>query len=125
MKIGIALYNIELHGCLNGVFTNDGGYGEISNEVAKLKQGTEAGEDKISGEYDCFYFDEKNTPEYGTLTIVANNKHKIKTDIYEFDFTWKDTKGNIDFKGIGYKMNEKQIAVHYTHVSQDNLVPKQ
>lgn len=115
MKIGIALYSIELHGCLNGVYTNDGSQGEISNEVANLKRGTSQGVDGISGEYDCFYFDEKNRPENGSLTIEAK-KHD-KKDIYEFTFTWRDTKGNKTFIGTGYKMNDRQIAVHYKHNS--------
>jgi len=117
METGIALYNTELHGCLNGVYTNDGAKGEISNEVAKLKHGTSLGIDGISGEYDCFYFDTKNRREGWVLIITAHASNPSK-GIYWFDFLWKDKNRKDEFRGVGYKMNSSQIAVHYEYIGK-------
>lgn len=124
MENGIALYSIELHGCLNGLYTNDGSHGEISNEIAKLRPGTEAGADGISGEYDCFYFDEKNRREGHTLIIIAHNTHSDNPEIVWYEFIWVNKKEKEEFRGTGYKMNSGQIAVHYKYVQEENLVPR-
>lgn len=51
---GVILYDIELNGCHNGVYTNNSLIGEIFTETARIKEGTNFGADGISGEYDCF-----------------------------------------------------------------------
>ena len=108
IKEGIALYNIELNGCLNGVYTNEHmqTQGVIYNEVNRIKTTKTLGKDDVSGIYDCFYFDLKNFRVEAELEISLTN------NIYYF--TWRDLFGKILFKGVGYKMNDKQIAVHYT-----------
>lgn len=101
---GIILYNIELDNCLNGVFTNYYLDGTIFNEIAKKRECSNG----IVGVYDCFYFDiidRKNDVELQ----ISIDKSKQNTFLFE----WRNEK-TLLFKGIGYKMNEKQIAVHYT-----------
>ena len=105
METGIVLYNIELDGCLNGVYTNDHVDGDIFNEIARRH--TNIGEDDLSGIYDCFYFDINNSRIDAELTIgIKSNKNRT------YAFSW-EVKGKIIFEGIGYRMNEKQVAVHY------------
>ena len=105
MVKGVALYNIELDGCLNGVFTNDNIDGQIFNEIAKIS--TSIGADGLSGIYHCFYFDSGNSRNDAELTIgIANGTTK------KYDFSWV-VNNKIVFKGVGYKMNEKQVVVHY------------
>jgi hypothetical protein len=118
MEYGIALYAIELNHCLNGVYTNDGLKGEICNEIAK-RRGTVApgyvdDPEEINGIYDCIYFGNKNTREGYELLIGSNPKNKIR----EYEFIWRNKKGQEEFKGIGYKMNDKQVAVQYKYVGK-------
>lgn len=103
---GIVLYNIELNGCLNGVYTNENVKkgGEIFNEIARIKE--YKGDDPYTGLYDCFYFDYNNERVNALLEIT-----KLSGAYY---FKWSSLKGIQLFKGIGFKMNEKQIVVHYT-----------
>ena len=110
MTSGIVLYNIELNGCLNGVFTNDALAGVIYNEIAKNRNGKSDG--CICGTYDCFYFDAGNE-----LRNDVELKISIPTGqngIYSFVWSELPENGGQDiFAGIGYKMNHRQIAVHY------------
>ena len=108
IKEGIILYNIELNGCLNGVYTNEDKkvLGEIFNEISRIKMTSQIGADGISGRYDCFYFDLNNFRVDAEFEITLK-----KGNIYEF--CWWDLHGSKLFQGIGYKMNEKQIGVHY------------
>jgi hypothetical protein len=105
MKSGIALYNIELDGCLNGVFTNDEQDGKIFNEIAKIH--TELGEDDFCGVYHCFYFDSPRLRNDCELTIDL-----VPDTDGTYSFTWKSD-GAAIFEGTGYLMNERQLAVHY------------
>jgi hypothetical protein len=104
---GIILYSIELDGCLNGVYTNEDADGEIFNEVAIKKKNDEVNEDHLVGSYDCFYFENGNA---GTTAIL--NVKKTAINMYDFKWTATSPQG-ASFTGIGYKMNEKQIAVRY------------
>lgn len=108
IKEGIAIYTIELNGCLNGVYTNEHNNtnGVIYNEVNRIKTTKTLGKDGVSGIYDCFYFDLKNFRVEAELQIDFIN------NIYYF--TWRDLFGKILFKGVGYKMNDRQVVVHYT-----------
>ncbi len=56
MKSGIVLYNIELDGCLNGVYTNDACDGEIFNEIAMMRT-KKPDSDDLCGVYLCTYFE--------------------------------------------------------------------
>jgi hypothetical protein len=108
MKSGIALYSLEDDGCLNGVFTNDELDGEINNEIAKLH--TELGEDDdLCGIYHCFFFDRPELRNNCELTIdLVPGKEQT------YSFTW-ESEGSVIFSGIGYRMNEKQVVVHYKY----------
>lgn len=83
IKEGIALYNIELNGCLNGVYANEHNRtnGIIYNEVNRIKTTKAVGKDGVSGIYDCFYFDLNNFRVEAELEIVFTN------NIYYF--TWR------------------------------------
>jgi len=105
---GIEIYNIELDGCLNGVYTNEHKKVgcEIHNEIARIKQRDESDPQGISGTYDCFYFDYRNARVDALLKITNSGR--------AYSFEWRDVKNNkLLFEGYGYKMNEKQLAVHY------------
>lgn len=111
IKEGIILYNIELNGCLNGVYTNEDKtvVGEVYNEISRLKMTSQLGLDGVSGRYDCFYFDLNNFRVEAELEITL-----ISGNMYEF--YWWNLHGKKIFQGIGYKMNERQVAAHYWSV---------
>ena len=104
MEKGIALYNIELDGCLNGVYTYDGINGTILNEIARKKTKKDKGE--LCGIYDSSYFDTGNFRHKAILTIGEGEKGT-------YTFIWKVVGKEIVYEGTGYKMNEKQIVVKY------------
>jgi hypothetical protein len=101
---GIVLYDIQSNGYLNGVFSNFPNKGSIQTETARPD--VERNDKVITGMYDSFYFDTNGTKN--------NCKLEIKPiRINSFSFEWKNPNGGNFFEGVGYKMNEKQIAVHY------------
>jgi len=108
MDKGIVLYEIELNGCLNGVYTNDGCDGLIYNEIATKHSPFE--NDDIAGTYDCSYFEDNNMRKDVELSITRKKK---KARI--FDFKWS-MKGRVLFEGIGFKMNNRQVAVTYWEI---------
>lgn len=100
---GLILYSIEHDGCLNGVYTNDGGRSpELCNEIAKRRHGTN-GHDRLSGTYDCMFFEPRNSHSL-MLTI------EMWRDTYYF--IWGDLTAP-NFIGIGYIMNDTQVVVRY------------
>lgn len=109
MKFGIVLYDIELNGNLNGVYCNDTLGKKILTETARLISPIE---DKLNREYDVIYFDVSDSYT-GKLTITDNNGL--------LDAIWFDIKNNstcqivpnLIFKGQGFYMNERQIAISY------------
>ena len=106
---GIVLYTIEKHGCLNGVYTNEHktNGGEIHNEICRKINWKEQDQNILEGLYDCFFFDNNNERCNATLEITRTNR------IYYF--SWKDFDSKKEsFKGVGFKMNERQLVVHYT-----------
>jgi len=111
---GIVLYDIELDGCLNGVFTNEFSKGQIYNEIARKKNvvDSEKTDDSLIGEYNCYYFDPVG--HVSELTIQEKNGPSKLPKVYAF--SWRIS-GKTIFHGTGYKMNEKQIVVHYWMVS--------
>jgi hypothetical protein len=107
-KHGIVLYDIQMDGCLNGVYTNEPAHGVIYNEIAR-KQKPSSTPDKwdIEGDYDCMWFDELNSQENCILRITQS-----PTDPPVFKVEWLDTiTRNPRFSGIGYYMNPRQFAV--------------
>ena len=104
---GIILYDIELNDCLNGAYTNNDKTvdGNIYNEIARKKNGIK---NSILGDYTCSYIDVGNVIHEATLIITL-----ITGLSQSYSFTWNDNNGRMIFNGIGYKMNEKQIAVYY------------
>jgi len=77
---GIILYNIELDGCLSGVYSNEDAYGEIFNEIAR--KNTYTSDDEICGIYNCLYFDSGNSQEETVLTIAAVSEKKEPIILY-------------------------------------------
>ena len=107
---GIRLYTIESDECLNGVFINEHTPGRTCNEILKLKK--QKGKDKICGEYICAFVGENinvtdRTSEY---TIIIDRKVEITKVGSFYEFKWEN------FKGYGYKMNDRQIVVHYRSI---------
>jgi hypothetical protein len=111
VKKGIVLYEIEMNGCLNGVYTNERAGpngGEIFNEIARLPQAPNDWPCDLSGTYDCFYFDLANERGNGTLQITSTgNIHRLM---------WRNMHGVPLFEGDGYCMNARQLAVRYQSV---------
>ena len=106
---GVVLYNMESDGCLNGVYTNNNINGLIFNEIARRTAGID---NSIQGDYICSYIDNGNVLHEATLSIAETNTTLNRT----YKFTWKDTKGKKIFEGIGFIMNEKQVAVYYKNI---------
>lgn len=115
VKYGIALYNIELSGCLNGVYTNENEKGIISNSISIKKSKS----DSLIGEYDYSYFEngvdkKKGNDNYKGELVISYDPSFPK--VYKFDWNIDTGFKKISFEGKGYKMNEKQIAVRYQSV---------
>ena len=113
----IALYNIELDGSVNGVYTNIPAHGIIFNEIVR-KIERESNLDEVSGDYTCSWIDENNTRHGGILRITPRVNH-VRTNpdrnrILNFQWLEGDLPNeNLVYVGIGYQMNQHQIAVHY------------
>jgi len=107
IKHGIVFYTVEKNGCLNGVYANEVGNGEISNEIARKCKKTRT--PPIVGEYDSAYFEVGNTDIVHTVKLHIDRKENKKN---VFDFRWMQ--GDVQkFTGIGYKIDANKIAVHY------------
>jgi len=110
MKFGIVLYEVELNGNLNGVYTNDAVGKQTFRETARLKD--KESEDENVKTYDVIYFDVSDSYT-GKLTITDNNGL--------LNARWFDIKNNstcqivsnLVFEGQGFYMNERQIAISY------------
>lgn len=109
---GIILYDIQLNGDLNGVYTNNhpDTQARLYTETARLRQPFvqqyhELNMNNGTMVYDCFYFDVDNQRVNCTL------KFEITNSIIQA--TWSDNT-RILFTGEGYQMNERQIAITYT-----------
>lgn len=114
LKEGIILFQIEKNGCLNGVYTNKGQDGVIYNEIARHidapKIQDPSKELALEGKYDTVYFDNgnKHFQLYLEIDLLPEKKGT-------YTFVWTDKKGKKIFEGIGYKMNEHQMVVHYEY----------
>lgn len=109
---GIVLYEEGLDGSLTGVYANEHGpfAGRIFNEIAR-KRGNTAG---LVGTYDCAYF-EPGTARRNALRRAVLTISQPTTGQNVYEFVWSSGRGGRQlFKGIGYRMNAQQIAVHYT-----------
>lgn len=103
---GIVLYNIELDGNLNGVYTSNHPEmrARIFTETARLRDNTLIENKTEVHIYDSFYFDAVDGRVNCTLTF------RITNGIYNAE--WVLENGFI-FVGQGFQMNERQIAVSY------------
>ena len=116
---GIVLYDIEMDGCLNGVYTNENHAtaGVIFNEIARkkgssLKESDSAKDWDIEGEYDCMWFDIGTHPDNRENAILVISRKATSPRV--FDVTWLDvTTRNPRFAGTGYFMNSRQFVVRY------------
>lgn len=103
---GIVLYNIEADNNLNGVYTNNHPLtnNRIFAETARFipDESSENGETEIRV-YDCFYFDTEGEIEC-TLTFSITNGI--------IDVVWSIGQ-RVIFRGQGFQMNERQIAISY------------
>ena len=108
VKFGVCLYTIGLDGCLNGFYTNECGKNEISNEDAKLKEKYEDFNDRLSGIYDCYYFQPDKNNNYVELVITKSGNNM-------YNLIWKDNDKEI-FRGVGYIITENQFLVRYESV---------
>lgn len=105
---GIILYDIQLNGDLNGVYTNNlTPNADLYTETARLLEFT--GDFRTNGTriYDCFYFDAEAGRVNARLEFEINNGIINASWIID---------GNEEpaFVGQGYQMNERQIAIAYT-----------
>lgn len=106
-EFGMALYNIERDGCLNGVYTNQFAEGVIFNEIARFNGKHEPG--AIVGNYKCAWFERSsNAVEKKDLEITQSDEGLLT-------FRWR-VGGEVRFEGTGYQMNDTQIAVSYHRV---------
>ena len=107
---GIVLYDIQLNGNLNGVFTNIPADGNIFTETAILKMPLPP--DNYCGIYDCFYFDRQSMNQ-----PIQRNDVELKISCSRhrgtYSFLWTNLNGNAIFEGTGFLMNERQFAVNY------------
>ncbi|WP_162127943.1 hypothetical protein [Flavobacterium phycosphaerae] len=105
---GLVLYNLELDGNLNGVYTNNHPdlRGQIFTETARLRDDTIIVDETQIRVYDCFYFDAVDGSINCTLTFNITNR--IITA------TWT-LNGRVIFTGEGFQMNDRQIAISYWH----------
>lgn len=104
---GIILYDIQLNGDLNGVYTNNRiPDARLYTETAQLQPGS-IGDFRTNGRmtYSSFYFDvnlQVNcTLEFEIINGIINARWIVN------DETW--------FIGQGYQMNHHQIAISYTN----------
>lgn len=107
---GIVLYNIERDGNLNGVYTNNlipNSF--IFTETARRRFSDPFDNDR-NRRYDFFYFDTNNNQQNGILTMSIDNNN-----IYNVDWVL-DGDLNPTFRGQGFLMNDRQIAISYWNV---------
>jgi hypothetical protein len=104
---GIVLYDIDLNGCLKGVYTDNFTNGDIYNEIARKQTGAVG----IEGKYICSYTENGNVLREAILTItkIPGIKGNLK-GTYSFD--WHDGKKSV-YTGIGFQMSKSQVAVYY------------
>lgn len=105
---GIVLYDIQLNGNLNGVYTNNRNVNaQLYTETAQLLPGF-VGDFRTTGRmvYNCFYFDEQAGRVNARLEFVVTNGIINARWI----LVGEDAP---TFIGQGYQMNERQIAISY------------
>jgi hypothetical protein len=104
---GLIIYDIQLNGGLSGIYTNELEDGNINLEIATKISGGSG----IEGTYHSIYSQGGVSIFEAALeiTLKTNRKNTLK-------FIWTHNKSTI-FEGIGYLMNQTQIAVHYWPVN--------
>lgn len=106
---GIVLYNIELDGNLNGVYTNNHRdlSGRILTETLRpigdpiIEEGNEV------YNYNSLYFDALEDWVDCTLKLTISNR------IYTAEWSRENV---VIFQGEGFRMNERQIAITYWNI---------
>jgi len=105
---GIVLYNLELNGNLNGVYTNNlTPNAEIFTETNR-RINVKDNDNEINDirNYDCFYYDfEEGRVDCSLRLIITNG-------IYRAEWIRLNEQTPI-FIGEGFRMNERQIAISY------------
>ena len=111
---GVMVYEIIVDNSemliLNGIYASSDDF-KISNEIAKRETRKEREKD-IIGNYKSRYIETIGQPEKAIecdLIITENQNHEV------YEFEWKNNDG-LHQKGIGIKINSKQIAVSYINV---------
>lgn len=106
-RFGVCLYTIELDGCLNGLFTNEGARGKVFNEICR-KRPEDPPRETLLGTYDSVYFDEEgNTYPFELAITTFQNIPNV------FQFDWRNDTNNVVFSGIGYLISARQVVVRY------------
>ncbi|WP_026705037.1 hypothetical protein [Flavobacterium soli] len=109
---GQILYDLQLDGSLTGVYTNNHPAlsGILLTEIARVRLDSQA-YDRSDGifEYDSVYIDIENSTVNCELTFRVNNR------IIQAE--WRLENGRIVFRGEGFLMNDRQIALSYWSVN--------
>lgn len=105
---GVCLYTIELDGCLNGLFTNEGARGKVFNEICR-KRPVDPPRETPMGTYDSVYLDEEGNSNFLELTISA---FENIPNVLQFEWRNRDN-GNLLFEGKGYLISPRQVVVRY------------
>lgn len=109
MKVkGIVLYDKQLNGKLNGVFTNNdpNNNAEIFTETARPNSNRKC--ENGGTWFEFFYYDSNNESASGELNLFKNTHNMYIAE-------WH-VGGNMVFKGFGFDMNERQISINYESV---------
>lgn len=111
---GIVLYDIEMDGCWNGVYVNEQSptAGVVFNEMVR-KRRSQTQQPGITGRYDCVYFETSASGQNVQRRAILTVTQAHATNVYNFVWSGGNPSRTL-FRGTGYEMNPRQIAVHYT-----------
>lgn len=104
---GIILYNIQRDGNLSGVYTNIPSRGRINLEILTRMPNINSNNNfEIIGEYQSMYF--QGEERFADVWCLITRE--VGENIFRFLWRQNDI---VIFEGIGYQMNNNQIAVNY------------
>lgn len=108
---GIVLYDLELDGNINEVYTNNHpqSNGNILTETARIVESDGGFRGNGRMVYECFYFDHLSGPTNCTLTF------NVVDGVIHADWILNG-ENTPSFTGMGFQMNERQIAIFYESV---------
>jgi len=103
---GIVLYNIERNKFLNGVYSNNhpATGGRIFTETVRLIDDSLVEGNTLVHIYESLYFDLEDW-------VNCRLTFRITDGVYRA--VWQLPNGNIIFRGEGFLMNDRQIAITY------------